>query len=103
MKFLILNNDPNSINNSLFNNNYNNNSFNIINNKNDIKTYKNNLSMSPYIRSSKRNVIETNDDNELDSLDIDEEDIDAYNNYQRGITKNKNKIIVNNYIDNDNI
>ena len=103
MKFLILNNDPNSINNSLFNNNYNNNSFNIINNKNDIKTYKNNLSMSPYIRSSKRSVIETNDDNELDSLDIDEEDIDAYNNYQRGITKNKNKIIVNNYIDNDNI
>ena len=104
MKDLILNNDPNSINNSLYNNNYNySNSLNDINKKNSIKTYKNNLSMNPYVRSSKRSIFDTNDDNDLDSLDINEEDIEAYNNYQRNITKNKNKKIVNNYIDNDYI
>ena len=102
MKDLILNNDPNSINNSLLNNYYNN-SLNDINKKNSIKTYKNNLSMNPYVRSSKRSMFETNDDNELDSLDINEEDIEAYNNYQRNIAKNKNRKIVNNYIDNDYI
>ena len=84
-------------------NNYYNNSLNDINKKNSIKTYKNNLSMNPYVRSSKRSMFETNDDNELDSLDINEEDIEAYNNYQRNIAKNKNRKIVNNYIDNDYI